>query len=393
MLSWVPAVFAGLTVLAFQPQALAEGTGEAILWRDYVGVTWETGPDAKADPESPKLPIAGVHIANDHRVFVSVPRPISALGVATLNVLDSNVASGPARLKAFPTVQANSATAPAGRALRSVLGFYVDETNHWLWALDMGYVAGEAEAPVGGQKIVVYDLVSQDIVKYIPLDAVADRKGSFLNDIVVDERSRFAYVSDSGLRGGASGLIIVDGNSGHARRVLDNDASVRPEAGAAVISHGTPVLPGQPLKPGINGIALSKDGGTLYWTVTTGTHAHAASTANLRNAKLTLSKLAMSVRDLGDVGGNTDGIVLGGDDNLYITDLTRNGVVRYDMRTGTTALVVSDERIRWPDTIANTPDGDIVFSSSALNERFMGIVKPGEDHNQLWRLLSDGARQ
>jgi hypothetical protein len=41
--------------------------------------------------------------------------------------------------------------------LRSVLGFYVDKSNGWLWALDQGFVAGESEAPVGAQKVMIYD--------------------------------------------------------------------------------------------------------------------------------------------------------------------------------------------------------------------------------------------
>jgi len=99
----------------------------------------------------------------------------------------------------------------------------VDRHNGWLWALDQGFVAGENEAPEGGQKIMVYALETGRLVKRIGLDTVADRKGSFLNDIVVDEARKVAYVSDSGLRSAPAnqaGLIVVDFASGAVRRLL-----------------------------------------------------------------------------------------------------------------------------------------------------------------------------
>jgi hypothetical protein len=53
---------------------------------------------------------------------------------------------------------------------------------------------------VGAQKLVVLDLHSGRTIKRIALDGVADRKASFLNDVVVDENRRVAYISDSGSR-------------------------------------------------------------------------------------------------------------------------------------------------------------------------------------------------
>ncbi len=103
---------------------------------------------------------------------------------------------------------------------------------------------------------------------------MADRKGSFLNDVAVDVRRRVAYISDSGLRSAPhnqAGLVVVDFATGQARRVLHQHPSLMPEAGVTVVSHGQEVWPGNPLALGINGITLSPDGSTLYWTVTTGT--------------------------------------------------------------------------------------------------------------------------
>lgn len=369
----------------------AEGAPPALeRWRSYNGVSWGRG-DAAATPfrNSVNAPIAGIHFDARGRAFVSTPRLVAADAPATLSLLDTASDGGPARLTAFPSDDGNAIAAAPATHLRNVLGFHVDTRNGWLWALDMGFVAGEAEAPAGGQKIVVYELGSGRVVRRIALDGVADRKGSFLNDIAVDERRRIAYVADSGLRSAPdnqAGLVVADFATGRSRRVLHQHPSVMPQPGARVFSHGAEVWPGQPLVLGINGIALSPDAGTLYWTVTTGTQAHAIATAVLRDTTADAARVAAAVVPIGDVGGNTDGIATGRDGRLYITDVTRNGIVRYDPATRAMAVLATDAGVHWPDTPAFTPDGFLVFTASHLNQHFAGAVKAGDERYELWRL-------
>lgn len=374
--------------------ALADTAPQVPLerWRSYAGVSWEPsrqGADPAPFAGSVNAPIAGIHFDADGRAFVSTPRLISADAPATLSILDTAAQSGPARLSAFPSVAGNAVDAAPDTHLRNVLGFHVDRRNGWLWALDMGFVAGQAEAPAGAQKVMIYDLRTGRTIRRIALDDVADRKGSFLNDIVVDEGRRVAYISDSGLRSAPNnqaGLIVVDLAAGKARRVLDRHASLLPATGAKVVSHGAEVWPGNPLKLGINGIALSPDAGTLYWAVTTGTHAYAIPTRLLRDKDASAQTLSAAVRDLGDVGGNTDGIVTDAKGNLYITDVTRNGIVKYEPATGAMSLLAADDGVHWPDTPALMPNGDLVFTASHLNGHFAGTVRAGEERYELWRL-------
>ena len=384
-----------LSKVAVAVLAVAAMTADAAdleRWRSYAGVSWDAprdGNDPAAFAHSVNAPIAGIRFDAAGRAFVSTPRLVAADAPATLSILDTRATTGPARLTAFPSREANAVTGAPATHLRNVLGFHVDHRNGWLWALDQGFVAGEAEAPAGGQKIVVFDVRTGKTVRTIALDAVADRKGSFLNDIAVDEVRKIAYVSDSGLRSAPdnqAGIIVVDYESGRARRVLDRHPAVLPQPGAKVMSHGEEVWPGKPLVLGVNGIALSPDGNRLYWTVTTGTHAYAIPTALLRDAHARPATLAAAVRDLGDVGGNTDCIVTDKAGNLWITDVTRNGIVRYYPRTGTMTLQAASDGVHWPDTPAIGPDGDVVFTASHLNGHFAGQVKAGEERYALWRL-------
>jgi sugar lactone lactonase YvrE len=367
------------------------------LWRSYAGVTWAAPqPHNDVDADSASAPIAGVHMDSRSRVFVSTPRLLSAKAPSTLSLLDTRYPDGPARLRAFPSVDGNAVAAAPAAHLRNVLGFHVDHRNGWLWALDMGFVAGEQEAPAGGQKLVVYDLRSGRVVKRIALDAVADRAGSFLNDVAVDEVRKIAYISDSGLRSAPrnqAGIIVAEFASGRVRRVLHQHRSVMPADGVSVVSHGEEVWPGNPLRLGINGIALSPDRQALYWAVTTGTTVFRIPTQALLSPALSDDARAAAVVAVGDIGGNSDGIVFGRDGHLYITDVTRNGIVQLNVRTGEAALVASSDDIFWPDTATLAPGGDIVFSASRLNGHFAGTVKAGSERYQLWRLRSPGPKR
>ncbi|HCI6778509.1 TPA: SMP-30/gluconolactonase/LRE family protein [Klebsiella quasipneumoniae subsp. quasipneumoniae] len=378
-----------LGLLSLGQNALAAGADDPAhlaLWRSYAGVTWEQRVDAR----SVDAPIAGLHFDAAGRAFVSTPRLISPQAPATLSLLDTASLSGPARLTAFPSTEANSISADPRTHLRNVLGFYVDHRNGWLWALDQGFVAGEKTAPPEAQKIMIYALSDGKLVQRIPLDSVADHEGSFLNDIVVDEARRVAYIADSGLRSAPdnqAGLIVVDAQRGTVRRVLNKHPALMPVAGLQVTSHGETVWPGNPIILGINGIALSPDQETLYWTVTTGTTARTIATAALRDPAMSERQLAAAIRTAGEVGGNSDGIVVDKHGALYITDVTHNGIVRYRPQSGQFTLLAADERVYWPDTPTIGPDGAVMFTASHLNQHFAQAVKPGEEKYTIWKVV------
>ena len=368
--------------------AASDKPDEPELWRSYKGVSWDAAEGGKADATSHQAPIAGLHFTKDGNAFVSVPRWISPAVPATLNRLSTENTNGPAALTAFPSAKWNVTGGAPTQTLRNVLGFYVDNTNNWLWALDMGFVAGEAEAPEGGQKIVIFDLATGEPVRTVVLDGVADPKGSFLNDITVDEQARIAYISDSGFRSAPdnkTGIIFYDFNNDSARRVLNQDTSVQIKKDIRVTSHGETVWEGQPILIGINGIALSRDGGTLYWTVTTGDALHAVSTEKLKDASIAAADLSASVKTIARLDFGTDGIMVTDDGAVLITDVAHNGITRVDPATGATRLTVAGEGVFWPDTVTRGEGNSGYFTSSNANNHFAGTVKPGGELSNIWR--------
>lgn len=135
----------------------------------------------------------------------------------------------------------------------------------------------------------------------------------------------------------------------------------------------------------VNGIALSPEAARLYWTETTGHAVQAIPSALLRDAGQRAATLSAAVRVLGKVG-NTEGIVTDAQGSLYITDVTRNGIARYDPATRRLSMLAADAGAGWPDTAAIGPDGVLVFTASRLNRHFAGQVKAGTERYELWRL-------
>lgn len=100
------------------------------------------------------------------------------------------------------------------------------------------------------------------------------------------------------------------------------------------MSHGQPVWEGAPLLIGLNGIAVSPDGETLYWTVTTGDSLFSAPVAALADPALTDAARSAQVARVAKLGFTTDGIMVEASGAVLITNVAGNGIARVDPATG-----------------------------------------------------------
>ncbi|WP_251275826.1 SMP-30/gluconolactonase/LRE family protein, partial [Enterobacter hormaechei] len=74
-----------------------------------------------------------------------------------------------------------------------------------------------------------------------------------------------------------------------------------------------------------DGIALSPDGGTLFYTPLSSRHLYSVPTALLRDPKLSEAELAAAVVDLGDKGAS-DGMEMDANGRLYASDYEHNAI-------------------------------------------------------------------
>ena len=114
-----------------------------------------------------------------------------------------------------------------------------------------------------GPKLVRIDLASNKVVRTYPFDERVAPQGSYLNDIRFSPDGEWGYVTGSG-RGA---ILVVNLETGDIRRVLDGVSSTQAEKGVLVHIDGKPLRRPDGKAPSFaaDGIALSRDGDTLYW--------------------------------------------------------------------------------------------------------------------------------
>ncbi|MEM8756095.1 MAG: L-dopachrome tautomerase-related protein, partial [Pseudomonadota bacterium] len=173
---------------------------------------------------------------------------------------------------------------------------------------------------------------------------------------------------------------------------LSAHASTKNDPDVLLRVSGELVFPGQPLQVGINGIALSPGGETLYWSQTTGLDFHRIPTAVLRDPASTEAEIEAAVERIGTPGGSSDGIAAAPDGTVYVTDLTNGAIKALDPDTLIWSTLVQDERIVWPDTIDVSADGSTLhFTSNRLHRAFGGRLAfdDGERNFEVWRVDLD----
>lgn len=232
-----------------------------------------------------------------------------------------------------------------------------------LWVLDPAAPANERVVP-GGPQLVQVDLATNRVVRTLPFDGSVAPQGSYLNDVRFSPDGRHAYITESGA-GGAN--VVVDLESGSARRALDGHPSTQPEKDVMVTVDGEPLRrpDGRGVEFAADGIALSRDGRHLYWQALTGRTLYRIATEALTDAGLSGEELGGKVERVGE-NGVSDGLWIGAGGRMYISSLEENAVkVREGDRVTT---LVQDERLRWPNTFSEGPDGTIYVTASRIQD-------------------------
>jgi sugar lactone lactonase YvrE len=140
-----------------------------------------------------------------------------------------------------------------------------------------------------------------------------------------------------------------------------------------------------------DGIALSADGKSLYFSPLSSRHLYAVPTALLRDPKVSETRLAAAVKDLGEKGAS-DGLEADAQGAVYAGDYEHNGI-RKRTPDGRWQTIVHDPRVLWPDTLSVGPDGYLYFTANQLQRQagFNGGKDLREKPYRLLRVRIDAA--
>lgn len=309
----------------------------------------------------------GVTVSEDGRIFVCYPdwgdkSPFTVAEITGETVVpypsaDINAFHGNDPENTFVSVQSVVADGTGG-----------------LWVLDAA--APNFASPVpGGPKLVSVDLRTNRVRRTYTFSADVVLNTTYLNDVRVDYRAGaggFAYITDSSAAGPGA-IIVVDLADGTAVRRLSGHMSTSPDKGFLPKVEGKIMMNrpagGQatPTFIAADGIALSPDGGMLYYSPLSSRRLYSIETAHLRDMTLSEAQLGAYVRDGGEKGAS-DGMITDANGVVYAGDYENNSI-RAIMPDGSMKTIVHDPRVLWPDTLSIGPDGYLYFTANQLHRQ------------------------
>lgn len=231
------------------------------------------------------------------------------------------------------------------------LGLAADRQNR-LWMIDLGL-------ELGTTRLWCFDLVQNKIVENIELPKDVAPKGSFIQDLAIDEVNGWAYLADIA----NPGIVAVDLKTKKARR-FGKHASLQAENKDMVIDGKVVYFSGAPARVAVNPITLSADRETLYFGAMNGTVWYKLPAKLFRQQKDDTS-IGNAIQQAG-AKPFSDGAASDANGNHYFTDLSQHGISKLS-KDGTLSLLISDPKIQWPDNVALSPDGHLYISVNQLN--------------------------
>jgi sugar lactone lactonase YvrE len=276
----------------------------------------------------------------------------------------------------FPNQELSAADSMSKMKLDSVLG--IRYANGVVWMLDNGMRSSVSP------KLVGWDTKADKLHKVIELPEPVSHKDSFVNDFAIDTKHNHIFISDPA--GGANAaLIVIDLNTGTARRVLEGQKSVLPENIDLIIDK-TPIQvkekSGKLIRPhiGVNPITEDLNNEWVYFGPMHGLSLYRVKAEDLANTSLSENELATRVERYSDKP-ISDGISIDKTGNIYLGELAENaiGVISPDRKYRRLAQC---SRLSWVDSFSFGANGQLyavvnrLHQSATLNAGVLAAKPP-----------------
>lgn len=241
--------------------------------------------------------------------------------------------------------------AASDNQLDSPLGIVFDSQDH-LWTIDMGLDFGKT-------RLWCFNIKRKTVLEKITLPENIAPKGSFIQDLVVDDKNGWAYLADTN----NPSIIAVNLKTKEARR-FNNHPSLQAENIDMTIDGKVIYAGDKPARIGINPITLSADNETLYYGAMNGETWYEVPTTYFRDGAsdtMIASMIKVNAQKPLSDGATTD--IKG---NHYFTDLQAHAITKLSS-DGTLSTLVQDDKLTWPDSIHFGPGQCLYISTNQLN--------------------------
>ena len=326
-------------------------------------------PEATVVAKSVDLPWNGVTVSTTGRLFASLPRQNNTKATPSVaEILPDG------KLRAYPGGHWNNyKLGEPGNDQFVGINSVVSDANDQLWVVDPAGVGGK---PIKGKaKLVRIDIKTNAVKRVYPLGVSVIPEGGFVNDVRVSQG--FAFLPDSSL----GALIILNLETGQARRVLDHDDRLRSDQSLKLTVNGKLYLNAKGKLPNgnmsVNPVEVSPDGRYFYFQPSGGPRLLRLPTALLKDFKVTDQQLSAAIEDMGP-GPFNAGMTMTKDGSIYFSDIEKGGITRRKP-DGSFELIAQGPSsiLVWPDASRLGSGGYLYFPSSQIN-RFAGNSPTGK---------------
>lgn len=286
-----------------------------------------------------------VAVSADGRVFTTV----HPLGNPKLQLIEITEKT---RFEVFPNAAyQNSENSPSLEKLDTPLGIRIDSKNR-LWIIDIGL-------NLGITRLFAFDIDSKKEVFRYDFPQTIAPKGSFIQDLAVDDVNDWIYLADIA----DPGIVALDMKTKKVRRF--SHETVQAEKVDMIIDGKRINFGGAPASVAVNPITLSTDKSTLYYGAMNGTTWYYLPTKLFREGA-TDTTIGDAIRVKGPKPVS-DGAVTDSEGNHYFTNIQHYGI---DILTHSGELkpLVRDKKISWPDNVALGPGKWIYFTVNQLHK-------------------------
>lgn len=296
-----------------------------------------------------QLPIRPGNVAatEQGRVFATVHPLDKPTGVQLIEI------TGKEQYRAWPSKDfQNDGKHFSDDRIDSPLGIYRDSQSR-IWIVDMGM-------NIGKTRIWGFDINSGKLVKKIDLPTHIAPKGSFVQDLVVDDKRGWIYLADIE----NPGLITVNITTGEARR-FGRHPSLQVEPDVNMIIDGKQInFNGKPAQVAVDPITLSPDKETIYFGAMNGRSWYSVPARLFREGSSD-EAIGQAITKVGSKP-ISDGAAIDTYGNHFFTNLTEHGI---DVLTtdGKLQPFVRDARLVWPDGVQFGSKSWLYISVNQLN--------------------------
>jgi sugar lactone lactonase YvrE len=275
--------------------------------------------------------------------------------------------------KAVPFPNREFQSEREGAWLDTPLGLRIDRQGR-LWVLD------NANHGSGDAKLLAFDIDKRELVREFHFPTSVAGLGSHLNDLQIHPDGKRIYIAEASIFAKKPALIVYDIERNKVRRLLEKHPSVRAENFYLTVGGEPQIVYGLfTIKPGVDSIALDRQGEWLYYAAVTAQQMYRIRTRDLDDESLDDAELGRRVEVFGELKTSSDGITIDDAGRLYITDPEHDAVVTMS-RDGKLSTLLRDEQLRWPDGFSFGPGGWLYLTCSSLQHVIMQDAEHVAEH-------------